>query len=257
MTRQPAADATLDALRLSARRLHHIASGVNEADLTQSAYPADWSIAQVLSHLGSAAVIMQRRLDDTLAGARTPDDVAPEIWDLWNAKTPTQQREDALAADAALLARIGATTPDERARFALAMGPLTLGFTEFVGMRLNEHALHTWDVDVALDPAATLPPQAAELVVDNLDLVARYTAKPTGAAASITVATVDPSRGFTIDLTGDAVTFTTHEAGQAPDVELPAEEFIRLVYGRLDPHHSPAGVGGTALDTLRAVFPGP
>ena len=46
--------------------------------------------------------------------------------------------------------------------------------------RLNEHAFHTWDIAVALDPAAVLPADAADLVIDNLDLVTRFTARPTG-----------------------------------------------------------------------------
>ena len=37
---------------------------------------------------------------------------------------------------------------------------------------------------------------------------------------------------------------------------LPAEAFSRLVYGRLDPDHTPAFTGDAALlDTLRRVFP--
>ena len=39
---------------------------------------------------------------------------------------------------------------------------------------------------------------------------------------------------------------------------MPAEAFIRLVYGRLDPAHTPAVDGDAALlDQLRATFPGP
>jgi hypothetical protein len=42
------------------------------------------------------------------------------------------------------------------------------------------------------------------------------------------------------------------------DLALPAEAFIRLVYGRLDPDHTPTFRGDAgALDRLRAVFPGP
>ena len=40
----------------------------------------------MLSHLGSGAVIMQRRLDDVLAGRAMPDDAAAAVWDSWNAK---------------------------------------------------------------------------------------------------------------------------------------------------------------------------
>jgi hypothetical protein len=40
-------------------------------------------------------------------------------------------------------------------------------------------------------------------------------------------------------------------------LELPAESFCRLVYGRLDADHSPAvPANGEVLDLLRRVFPG-
>src|SRR3954469_1137500 len=108
------AEVHIDALRSSVARLRTVASSVSEKGLTAPAYPAEWSIADVLSHLGSGAVIMQRRLEDSLAGASTPDEFAPMVWDTWNAKAPTVKRGDALAADAALLARIEAVTPQER-----------------------------------------------------------------------------------------------------------------------------------------------
>jgi hypothetical protein len=137
------------------------------------------------------------------------------------------------------------------------MGPMTLDFTQFVAMRLNEHAFHTWDLEVVGDPAATIPPRVAELVVDNLELVARFTAKPTGDTTTITVVTMQPQRVFSIGLTADTVTFRTDSAGEGADRELPAEAFARLVYGRLDAAHTPPGKHGPSLDLLRAVFPGP
>ena len=125
------------------------------------------------------------------------------MWDTWNAKSPLAQRDDALAADAALLARIEAVPPGERNAFSSAMGPMTLGFAQFVGMRLNEHAFHTWDIEVVANPAATIPVPVAALVVDNLGLVARFTGKPTGDTTTITVATTGPERGFTVELASD------------------------------------------------------
>ncbi len=95
---------------------------ISAADLARPSYPSEWTIADVLSHIGSGAVIMHRRLDDDLAGRDTPDDFAPGVWDSWNAKAPTDQRDDALAADAALLARIETVTPDMRETFTFAMG---------------------------------------------------------------------------------------------------------------------------------------
>ena len=137
------------------------------------------------------------------------------------------------------------------------MGPVTLGFAQFVGMRLNEHAFHTWDIEVAADAAATIPVPVAALVVDNLELIARFTAKPTGDTATVSVATTDPVRGFTVDLAPDGVALTSGAAAASPDVELPAEAFARLVYGRLDAEHTPAVARGSAMDVLRRLFPGP
>ena len=201
------ADAHVDALRSSVTRLRDLVTPMSDADLTRGAYPAEWSIAQVLSHLGSGAVIMQRGLEDTIAGQATPDDFAPGVWNTWNAKAPSAQRDDALTADTALLARIEAVTPEERNTFVFAMGPMTFGFTEFVGLRLNEHAFHTWDIEAAADPAAAIPRRIAELVASNLELIARYTGKPTGDTTTITVATTDPQHSFTVDLKPDSVTF--------------------------------------------------
>jgi uncharacterized protein (TIGR03083 family) len=249
--------AHVDALRSSVERLRDLATPMTGEELTAGAYPTEWTVAQVLSHLGSGAVIMQRRLEDALAGQDTPDNFAPGVWDTWNAKSPVAQRDDALAADAALLALIEAVPPDERNKFAFAMGPMTLGFAQFVGMRLNEHAFHTWDIEVVADPAATIPAPIAALVVDNLELIARFTGKPTGDTSTIPVATTGPERGFTVELTPGGVALTPGAAAASPDIELPAEAFARLVYGRLDTEHTPPGAHASALDIIRRLFPGP
>jgi uncharacterized protein (TIGR03083 family) len=249
----------LDALRTSAGRLRGIVASLDNDAIVKSAYPTDWTIAQVMSHLGSGAVILQRRLEDVLAGTTTPEEFAPQIWDEWNAKGPRAQVDDGLAADAALLAALEALSADQRDAFAFAMGPMSFDFDGFVGLRLNEHAFHTWDIDVALDHAAALPVPIAAFVVDNLELVGRYTAQPTaGDPATITVRTTDPDRRFTVEFTADGATLTPSAATGAGDVELPAEAFARLVYGRLDPAHAPPFVGDpTVIDRIRATYPGP
>jgi uncharacterized protein (TIGR03083 family) len=249
-------DALLEALGSSAGRLRGLVEGMSEAELTARAYPTEWSVADVLSHLGSGAVISRRRFEDTLASRPTPDDFAPGVWETWNAKGVVAKRDDALAADADLVARLDASTSEERAGFTTAMGPLTLDFSQFVAMRLNEHVLHTWDIEVVTNPAAVLPGDAAALVVDNLKLIARFTAKPTGDTRTIGVTTTTPERTFTIDLTPDTVQLVAAPAETTDDVVLPAEAFARLVYGRLDPDHTPDGERDDVA-LLRQVFPGP
>jgi uncharacterized protein (TIGR03083 family) len=255
----PLGQAHLDALRSSVNRLQYLAAPLSEEQLGAGAYPTQWTIAQVLSHLGSGAVITQRRLEDALGGRDTPDDFAPTVWDTWNAKSPTAQRDDALAADATLLAHLEALGTDDRERFTTAMGPMTLDFTHFVAMRLNEHAFHTWDIEVVANPRATLPGQSAALVIDNLELVGRFTAKPTSEQRTIRIATTEPARTLIIDLQPQAVALRRVEAHDGPvDLTLPAEAFARLVYGRLDAAHTPATIReDSLLDSLRHVFPGP
>lgn len=251
------ADAQLEALRSSVTRLRALTADMTESELAAQAYPTEWSVADVLSHLGSSALITIRRLDDSLAGRATPADFAPGVWDIWNAKDPIAKRDDALDADAALLARLGTVTGEERASFKSALGPMLMDFTAFVSNRLNEHAVHTWDVEVVRRPAATIPHPASDLVVDNLSLVTRFTARPAGEPRRIRLATTDPERGFVIEWAADAVHFDATPGVTGADLALPAEAFIRLVYGRLDPDHTPGGVEGEEVALLRRVFPGP
>jgi uncharacterized protein (TIGR03083 family) len=251
----------LVALRISVTRLNAIIEGFDADQLRLSAYPKEWTVADVLSHLGSSAVIMQARLDAGLTGDDLADDFAQGVWDEWNAKTPDAQVADALAADRALLERIESLDDAERARVHLAFGPITLDLAGGVGARLNEHALHTWDVEVVLDPNATVPVDAASCVVDNLGMIVQFAGKPTGTQRDIAVHTTDPARDFTLSLGAEAVTLTPSAAPIIPnrvsaDLELPAEALVRLVYGRLDPAHTPPVRGDIDLDELRRAFPG-
>ena len=251
--------ASLIALRDSVQRLRGIVGPLDDHAISQSAYPSEWTIAQVMSHLGSGAVILQRRLDDQLSGTSTPDDFAPAIWDVWNAKTPRAQVDDGLAADSAFLAQLEAVSDPVRERFSFSMGPMAFDFDGLVGLRVNEHAFHTWDIDVALDPAATIPNAIAANVVDNLALIVRFTARPSDVPTTITVRTTEPERAFTLELTSEGAALAPSASGAgSADLALPAEAFARLVYGRLDSGHTPPFVGDPVLvDRLRATFPGP
>ncbi len=246
----------LDALRTTSDRLERVVRELDPARIESSAYPTEWSIADVLSHLGSGAVIFQRRLDDGLADRETPDDFAASVWDTWNVKEPQAKAADGLKANRALVERLDSLTDQERARFRFSMGPLVLDLDGAVGLRLNEVALHLWDIEVVLDPRATLGPEAVEDIVDNLEMIARFAGKPTGAEHSVTVRTEDPRRDARITIDADSVSLGPSDPAGTPDLELPAEAFIRLVYGRLDPEHTPDHRGPADLDELRRVFPG-
>lgn len=248
----------LGALRNSVGHLRDLRSGLDDALLESPSYCKDWSIAQVFSHLGSGAVILKRRLEDVQTGVDTPDDFAPSVWDAWNAKTPRAQADDALVADEAVTQALEAVAPGDRESLTFSMGPLSVGFNDFAGLRLNEHVFHTWDVAVVLDHGARLPRDATDLVVDNLGLIARFSGRYEGQERTITVGTSDPERLVAVHLSPDGVALSAGEPGREPDLSLPAEALSRLVYGRLDPDHTPTFVGDpSTLAELRTIFPGP
>src|SRR5215471_3396188 len=109
---------------MSVIRLHRVVEPLGDVELVAPAYPSEWSIADVMSHIGSGAVIMQRRVEDGLAGRDSPDDFAPTVWDEWNAKSPKDKAVDGLVADDALVSRFAGLNQDERTGLAVSLGPL-------------------------------------------------------------------------------------------------------------------------------------
>ena len=242
------------ALRASHERLRSTVAPLTPDEVRAPAYPSEWSIAQVLSHIGSGAEIMMLAVD--AAPARVPPESNPPIWDIWNAKDADAQVADGLASDGALVARIESLAGDADARFQVWSGEVDIaGLAAF---RLFEHAVHTWDVVVAVQPGATLAPGAVEIMLPGLGGLVGFAAKPHGFSGRIHVTTVDPSDEYLLIL-GETPSWSTWDGGPADaTLRLPAEALVRLVYGRMDAGNTPVGVEaeGIGLDDLRAFFPG-
>jgi uncharacterized protein (TIGR03083 family) len=250
--------AWLNAFRTSQDILTAVVEPMGAEQLEHPSYDSEWSIAQVLSHVGSGAEIFGLLLDAGLSGGDPPgQDDFPPIWARWDALSPQEKAVDALAVNRALLERFETLDEGERERFRLKAWGMDLDLAGLISLRTGEHAVHTWDVAVMLDPTATVAPDAVELLVDRLDRVAGR-GKPDGTKRRIHVVTTSPERQFTLE-TGDSVQLAAFEPDDyEPELQLPAEAFLRLVYGRLDPAHTPPSVEarGVDLDELRAVFPG-
>jgi len=250
----------LVALRASVTRLSAIVGGFDADQLRAQAYPKEWSVAEVLSHLGSAAVVQSARLDAALAGAELADDFPQGVWDEWNAKNPDAKAADGLRVDRETLKHLESFDDAARARVNYSLGPLAVDFAKHVELRLNEHLLHTWDIEVVLDPNATIPADGAAFVLDQLAMITQFTAKPFGEARDLLVHTVDPVRDFTLSLGGERVSLSPYESTVAnrdvPNLVISAEAFVRLVYGRLDAAHTPPVRGDADLEVLRQTFPG-
>ena len=245
------------AVRGSHNRFAALVSPLSDDRVTAPSYTGEWSIAQVASHLGSQAEIFGLALSAGLAGTPAPGgETFLPIWDRWNALGPGDQVRASLTANEEFVARVEHLTAAERESFALAMFGTELDLAGMLAMRLGEHALHTWDVAVALDPAAVVAPDAVRLLIDTLPQTASRAGKPAPGAHPVPVDTVDPDRRFLLTVDPD-VTLAPRSADGADALRLPAEAFVRLVYGRLDTDHTPGGEADDArLTVLRAVFPG-
>lgn len=248
----------IGAFRHSHDRLQAIVEPLDLGQLEQPSYASKWSIAQVLSHLGSQAEIFGLWLNASLSGEAPPGrETFGPIWDSWNARSPQAQASDALQVDQVALERMESLDADQLARLHLNLFGMDLDATGMARIRVSEHAIHTWDVAVALDPAATVAPDAVGLLVDTLAEFVARAAKPDGVQRRLQVSTTDPERAFILS-TGESVTLTPADGAEGPpELLLPAEALLRLAYGRLDPAHTPpVHASGVDLDELRAIFPG-
>ena len=132
-------------------------------------YCSDWTIAQVLSHLGSGAEISLMTLPGVLGEAEPVGGEAfRPVWDRWNAKSPDDQAADGLVADERHVVTLEQLSDAELAKIRFPFIGMDLDAAGLIRLRLGEHALHTWDVAVSADPAATVAPEAVALLVDNV-----------------------------------------------------------------------------------------
>jgi uncharacterized protein (TIGR03083 family) len=248
----------LAALRRSHDRMTAIVGGLTDEQTMLRSYADEWSLAQVASHLGSQAEIFELFLTAGLTGADAPDgDTLVPIWDRWNALAPRSQVADSVSANEHFIARLEHLEPDQQDAFGLSLFGSDVDIAGLTALRLGEHALHTWDIAVAFDPAATVAPDAVELLIDTLPQRAAAAGLPVPGGRPVEVVTADPLRTYRLTL--DPVVTLTPRDAVTPDATVarfPAEAFLRLVAGRLDAEHTPLGVDAPDLDQLRQAFPG-
>jgi uncharacterized protein (TIGR03083 family) len=258
------ADRPISALRTGHTTLTAVVDALPTGGLTGPSGASEWTIAQVLSHLGSGAEIGLAGLQASIAGEPAPgSDFNHGVWDRWNALSPQEQADGFVTSNEALVSAY--EDLDEQTRQNLRVKlflPDPVDVATAASLRLSEFTLHTWDVAVAGDAQATLAPDAVEHLLDIAPYLFGWLGKPkdvlAGASAQVAVHTSAPTRDFGVEIT-DKVALTDAPAAPDATVEIPAESWLRLVAGRLAPEHTPAGVvatGAVSLDQLREIFPG-
>jgi uncharacterized protein (TIGR03083 family) len=251
------AQAAIAVLRNLHENLVGITGKLSAEDVRRPSYADEWTIAQVLSHLGSGSVINKLNLDLALAGRPAPDqEEYLAIWDTWNAKSPDEQAADMVEADRVLVETYEGMDESQLTTVRVPFAGMQLDVVGAARLRIAEHAIHTWDVAVMLDDSATVDAAAIEQIVDLTPRVAGWAGKPSGENVAVQLTMDNPVRSFTLTST-DAVILEPGTNPALPVVDLPAEAFVRLVYGRLDAAHTPEIARGEEfLPSLRAIFPG-
>ena len=252
--------ALIGALRNSHERLAGLVRPLTPEQLRAQSYDTDWTIAQVLSHLGSGAEIATLSLAAALGHGQLDQGAFPAIWDAWNNRTPEMQAADSLTWDSEYVSRLEQLTGDELDSIRLDFIGRQLDAAGLVRLRLGEHVIHVWDVAVSLDPGASVADDAILPVMEHITQLFQFVAKPGGDAFRVRLRTTAPEGDYLLDV-GESVTLSDWAEAGAPavdgEIQLPAEALLRLFYGRLDPAHTPAySAEGIELDRLRAVFPG-
>lgn len=251
-------DRTIAALRAEHDVLAGLARTITDDQLAATSGAAEWTVAQVLSHLGSSAEIGRAPIARA-AGETVVVEDNQAIWARWDGSAPRAQAEGFLEYNGRWLDTVEALTPEQRSSLTVDLGflPEPVPLVTALGMRLNEVANHSWDVRVAFDPDAGVAADSAAVAVDLLagpvGFMLGFVAKPAELAAPVSVAV--PGAGLVID---DAVTVVDHLEAPSAKFNGPAEAFVRLVSGRLKaPHDKGVTIeGSVTLDDLRRVFPG-
>jgi uncharacterized protein (TIGR03083 family) len=247
------------ALRASHDRLAGIVGSLDSDDLRKRSYAKEWSIADVLSHLGSGAEIFESLVTAGLGGDLTGREDNQRIWDKWNARSPEDQAAQSVAANEALVSRFESLTPEQLDAFRVET---FAGMTDIAGllrMRLSEHAVHSWDVAVAVDPAARVSQDAVELLIGALPQMMQWMGRKAADPAVIAVTATSPDGTYTLDTGGVTLTPGAPESSAAASVELTSEALLRMVYGRVDESTVASGelrTQNVTLPELQAVFPG-
>ena len=261
----PTADATIAALRATHDELAEVVRNLTDQQLLAHSGALEWTVAHVLSHLGSGAEIGRATLRAAIEGADAlPDGFNQSVWDRWNAMSPREQADGFLASDAELVSVFEGLSSEQRESAQVNVGflPMPLPLSSYAGMRLNEASAHSWDVRVAFDKAAAIDQRTARLVIDHFASGLGFLLGFTGKADQVS----EPARVALGDL--DLVLTITDSVALVPrgadsDVTATfvssADAVARLLSGRLTARHTPESVavtGNVTLDELRRVFPG-
>lgn len=258
----PSRLAVFDQLSESHQRLERILDDIDRDELHAPSACAQWSVGQVVAHLGSGAEIALDALRAGVAGSVDPvaDETMQQLWADYDALGDDAVIDRSRTANAALIETFAALTVTQLAevRVPFFVGPVPVA--SFAAFRLSEHAMHTWDIEVTRHSSAELDAASSAIILENVvqPLIGRLAHPSAADDKRLDVRLDDVGRTLRLEL-GYPVTIVDDDPSATADgsliISTPA--FVRLVYGRLDPQPDTITVtGAVSLDELRKIFPG-
>jgi len=255
------ADAWIEVARLSHDDLAVIVRGLDDEGLARTSGSRQWDVAQVLGHLGSQAEIGAATLQAAL-GRQAPNgpEFNPQVWARWDALGRREKADGFLRHSEELTRQYEQLDAAARESLRIDLGFLPdADVATVLALRVNELALHTWDVRVVDDPAATLLAPATALLIDRFATLIGYIGHADALPSrplTLAVDTTDPVRSFGLQI-NDSVQVIDPPDRPGARVALPSETWLRLIAGRLPSDRGSVRLDGPLrLEDLQRVFPG-
>ncbi|MFI5613189.1 hypothetical protein [Amycolatopsis sp. NPDC051903] len=252
----------LDALDASSSRLGVAVAELSEEALLRSSFTPHRRIADVLAQLGAAGEISAKLLTYAAFGG----DAAPDleyrhlVHERWAAMKPIQRRDAWLEADSRHRTLLASLSETQRETVRVPQFNDVVTLPVYAGYLLSEQSVRAWDVEVSLNPAATIPRTEVDLLWQRIDRVVTWSYDLT------TLSRLAPCQ-MSIELTG-----AERPMALVVDLELhiypceaykpvgtisgSSEDVLRLIYGRNRAADGVRVTGRHALADLRALFPG-
>ena len=254
-------DQSIKALRANHAELEALVSSLTADQLNGPSGASEWTVAQVLSHLGSGAEITLNTIAPAVPGVTAGTEDNQTIWARWDAASAEEQAAWFVEHDERLVALLEGLSPEQRETVTVDMGflPEPASLSLALGMRLNEVAAHAWDARVGIDPSAGLDEESAALLAVHFSGDLGFLLGFAGKADQLLQRAVVAVDGYALVIDESVKVVAGAPEGETATFTGPFEAAIRLLSGRLKPEFTPAGVdvsGNVTLDELRQVFPG-
>jgi len=151
-------DASITALRTNHDQLAALVAEAGPDDLTRTSGATEWTVADVLSHLGSGSELWLVRIRAGIEGVDVGEIDNHAVWDRWNALRPEDQAAEFVKAHGAFVETLESLDARQRETVRVDMGflPAPAPLSQVVGMRLVETANHAWDARAGLHPDAEI-----------------------------------------------------------------------------------------------------